>query len=460
MSDAAAPGFVKARLSIMMFLQYGIWGAWLPILYPFLLGHRQLSLDEVGYILAGGAAGAMIGPFVAGQIADRHFATEKFLGVSHLLGAVLVWQLSTISSFWGFFIISVLYGLIYAPTLALTNSISFHNLPDRDRDFGRVRVWGTIGWIAVGIAIGQWLFFRHTPEGAPALVQAAQDAGRADAFRFSSVLGFIMGIYCFTLPHTPPAKDARESYAVWEAIKEVRRQPLVTLFLLAVPISIIHQFYFVHTSQFLTEIQNRTGAGELASAINRIFGVGGGGLMTIGQMSEVVVLALIPLFAKKVARKWLLMIGVIAYAARMALFAWLPQINGALGVPEILVAALGVSLHGLCFGCFIFVAFMVVDEETTPDVRASAQNLFNLVIVGIGIIIGSWFATSVVGSWAMETVGITDAGDPIREMSYRKLFSIPLWVALGCLAALLLLYPRRSPRRGDAGAFPEGVIPA
>lgn len=462
MSDAAAPPLVKTRLSIMMFLQYAIWGAWLPILYPFLLGHRQLSLDEVGYILAGGAAGAIIGPFIAGQIADRLFATEKFLGISHVLGAALVFQLSTISSFWVFFAISVLYGVIYAPTLALTNSISFHNLPDRDRDFGKVRVWGTIGWIAVGIAVGQWLFFRHTPEGTPEVIQAAQDAGRADAFRFSAVLGLILGVYCFTLPHTPPSRHAKESFAVWEAIKEVRCQPLVTLFLLAVPISVIHQFYFVHTSQFLTEIQNRAGEGgeALAGGINRIFGVGGGGLMTIGQMSEAVVIALIPLFAKKVARKWLLMIGVAAYAARMALFAWLPGINQALGVPEVLVAILGVSLHGLCFGCFIFVAFMVVDEETKPDVRASAQNLFNMVIIGIGIIVGSWFATSIVGSWAMQQTSITEAGEPIREMNYTRLFSVPLWIALGCLAVLLVFYPRKSPRRGDVARAGSLEAPA
>jgi nucleoside transporter len=419
---------LNIRLSIMMFLQYGIWGAWLPILYPFLLGHRGFTLDQCGMILAAGAVGAIIGPFIAGQIADRYFATEKFLALSHLAGAALVWFLSTVTDFPVFLGLSLFYGLIYAPTLALTNSLAFHHLPDRDRDFGKVRVWGTIGWIVVGIGIGHWLANVHTPAEA-ALVQSAQDAGRADAFKLSAILGAVMAVYCLTLPHTPPATGAVQSSATRAALGAIKRQPLITLFLLAVPISIIHQFYFVHTSAFLSDLQRRvTEADKLAQSINQILGVGGGGLMTIGQMTEIFVLAGIPLFAKQVSRKSLLAAGIIAYGARMALFAY---------THTMVTILLGVALHGFCFGCFIFVAFMVVDEETTADVRASAQNLFNLVIVGIGIIAGSWFATSIVGKWATLPDGGTD---------YTKLFSVPMWIAVGCLALLLVLYPggRRS----------------
>jgi len=417
------------RLSFMMFLQYAIWGAWLPILYPFLLGHRAFTLDEVGTIFAAGAVGAILGPFIAGQVADRYFATERYLGISHLAGAVLVWYLAIVDDFNMFLVLSLLYGLIYAPTLALTNSLCFHHLTDRDRQFGPIRLWGTIGWIAAGIAVGQWLLLKHSGGETDALVKAAQDAGRADAFRLSAILGAILGIYCFTLPHTPPARHAREANATFEAIRELRRQPLVTLFLLAIPISIIHQFYFVHTSEFLSIMQRQSAEALSAGAwINKILGVGGGGLMTIGQMSEILVLAAIPLFAKNISRKTLLGIGICAYAARMALFAY---------TDSIWLILLGVALHGLCFGCFIFVAFMVVDEETTPDVRASAQNLFNLVIIGIGIIVGSWFATSIVADWAKSESGAVD---------YMRLFSVPMWIALGCLIVLIALYPggRRS----------------
>ncbi|MCH7848722.1 MAG: MFS transporter [Planctomycetes bacterium] len=442
MASQTARHFIGLRLSVMMFLQYAIWGAWLPLLYPYLLGHCGFKLDQVGMILAAGAVGAIFGPFIAGQVADRYFDTGKFLAVSHILGAVLVWVLASAQSFGVFLGLSLLYGLVYAPTLALTNSLCFHHLTDRDKQFGPIRLWGTIGWIVAGIAMGHWLLVKYTPEGTDAFIKAAQDLGRADAFRLSAILGLIMGIYCLTLPHTPPTKNAREANATLEAIKEVRRQPLLMLFVLAIPISVIHQFYFVHTSEFLSELQRQSAAAQSTAVwINNILGVGGGGLMTIGQMSEIAVLALMPLVAKQVSRKALLALGICAYAARMALFAYAAQ-----SMPAVL---LGVTLHGFCFGCFIFVAFMVVDEQTRADVRASAQNLFNLVIVGIGIIVGSWFATSIVGNWATHDVLneagqpiLNEAGEVITRMNYTELFSVPMWASLACLLVLIVFYPR------------------
>jgi len=414
----------------MMFLQYAIWGAWLPILFPFLMGHRQFSLEQVSTIFAAGAAGAIAGPFIAGQIADRWFATERFLALSHALGAVLVWLLATTAEYTPFLVLSTLYGLVYSPTIALTNSLAFHHLPDRDRDFGKIRLWGTIGWIAAGIAIGHWLANRHTPAGegiTTEAITAALNAGRADAFRLSAILGAFMSIFALSLPHTPPAKNAAQANATMAALMEFGKQPLLTLFLLAVPVSCIHQFYFVHTSSFLTELQVRQKeADSIASSINTVLGVGGGGLMTIGQMTEIAVLALIPVLARSVSRKQLLAVGLIAYALRMALFAY---------TDSMLPILFGVALHGFSFGCFVFVAFMVVDEETTSDVRASAQNLFNLVIVGVGIIVGSKIA-----GWVAQWATVDE------KMDYTRLFSVPMWAALGCLAILLAAYPRKSRR--------------
>ncbi len=448
--DHARPTFLRTRLSAMMFLQYAIWGAWLPILYPFLLGHRGFSLAETGNCLAAGAVGAIFGPFIAGQLADRLFSTEKLLFASHLVGAVLVWMLGTVETYGSFLALSFLYGFVYAPTIALTNSLAFAHIENRDRDFGPIRLWGTIGWIVAGIAVGQVLLRMHSPEGASKEeLDAAWNAGRAFAFQLSAILGVAMAIYCLTLPHTPPAGrgEAKESTAWKEALAEIRLQPLVTLFLIAVPVSMIHQFYFVFTSDFVSGIQaaaQSAGADAFANAVNNVLGVGGGGLMTIGQMTEIGVLALMPILATTLSRKTLLAIGLVAYAARMALFAHFPELGPVL---------LGVALHGLCFGCFIFVAFMIVDERTTPDVRATAQNLFNLVIVGIGIIVGSWFAGSVVGPWALDPV-LTDAGvaalgangEPEMAMNFTRLFSVPMWMAIACLAALVVFYPGKGSR--------------
>jgi MFS family permease len=177
-----------------------------------------------------------------------------------------------------------------------------------------------------------------------------------------------------------------------------------------------------------------------------VFGVGGSGLMTIGQMAEIGVLGLIPLVAKKVSRKVLLGAGIVAYASRMALFAYVGPIAQTTGIPEVAIAMVGTALHGFCFGCFIFVAFMVVDEETTPDVRASAQSLFNLVIVGIGVIVGSKIA-GWVAEWATPAGGSLD---------YTRLFSVPMWASLGCLAVLLLAYPKRG-RHERTGSEPQTI---
>ncbi|MDG2030360.1 MAG: MFS transporter [Phycisphaerales bacterium] len=527
MTTAVAP-FLKTRLSFMMLLQYAIWGAWLPILYPFLLGYRGFSLEETGYCLSAGAVGAIFGPFVIGQLADRNFSTEKLLFVSHLVGALLVWLLAEVDSFPIFVLISLVYGFVYAPTIALTNSITLANIRNRDRDFGPIRLWGTIGWIVAGILVGQYLLRTATPdltdqgtmgvtatqlaadpdtslpilleknpvvqqsfaakaanwtvengevstgsteevvaymaatirksladyaaavkkgveegepqptpvelqageaEAAEVFIQGGlQNRGRQFAFSVSAALGLLMAIFCLFLPHTPPTKGAKDKFAWAEALGEIRLQPLLTLFLIAIPVSMIHQFYFVYTADFVSGIQNAAnsdGANAFANGVNQILGVGGGGLMTLGQMSELLVLGFMPFLTKIFNRKMLLCIGLIAYALRMALFAFMPDM-----VPVLI----GVALHGVCFGCFIFVAFMVVDEHTTKDVRATAQNLFNLVIIGIGIIVGSYFATGVIGNWA--TVD--------GSMDYFRLFTFPMWMAVGCLVIMLVAYPNRA----------------
>lgn len=417
--DASAPRLgtgLRVKLSLMMFLQYAIWGAWLPFLFSFLDGYRNMPSHEIGHMFAAGAVGAIIGPFVAGQLADRLMSTEKLLAVCHLVGAALIWQLASVESYTDFLAFSLVYGLVYAPTLSLTNSLAFHHLPDVDRDFGKVRLWGTFGWIAVGIGMGHWLAAMHSPAGlSEAALMAEQVAGKADAFKLSALLGVVMAGFCLLLPHTPPSQ-AGEKNAVGEALGEIKRMPLLMLFLLAVPVSCIHQFYFVHTEGFLHDNL------KPPAFFETLFGVGGGGFMTIGQMSEVLVIGFVPFLIRTLSKKTVLAIGLVAYAARMALFAYLPDSSAAL--------LTGVAMHGFAFGCFIFVSFMIVDEHTTKDVRASAQSLYNLVFVGIGVIVGSMIAGAV-DEWA--------DGDT------QLLFAVPMWASLACLLLLLVAYPRRTP---------------
>ncbi len=418
-NPAPEPALLRTRLSVMMFLQYAIWGAWLPLFFPFLNEHRGFGAAEIGNLFAIGATGALVAPFVAGPIADRWVSTERFLGFLHLVGAALVWQLANLTEYDELLVFSLLYSLVYAPTLSLTNSLAFHHLPDRDRDFSRVRVWGTVGWIAVGIGVGQWLLRVWTPAGEPVdAVRASQVAGMADAFRVSAVLGAGLGLYCFTLPHTPPRRGGAGGAlgAIGQALGALRKRPLLVLFLVSFPVSCVHQFYFVHTAGFLGHL-------EIGAAwIEQVLGVGGGGVMTIGQLSEIPVLFAIPWAARRVSRKTLLTAGLLAYVLRFTVFAYVQE-------PWAVLPAL--ALHGVCFGCFFFVAFMIVDEETGTSVRASAQSLYNLVAVGFGIIAGNVFAGAVAEG------ATTDAG-----IDYEQLFAVPLLVTVGCLVAVLALYPR------------------
>lgn len=477
-----------SRLSLMMFLQYAIWGAWLPLLWTFLSDARGFTDDQIGMMFAMGGVGALMAPFIAGQLADRRFNTEKVLGFSHVIGAILVWQLASLESYTMFLIFSLLYSIIYSPTLSLTNSLAFAHMTDSNKQFGWIRFWGTLGWIVVGIGIGQWLLQGSTPDVADVIANAKTVAGdnrtyldaiansdairvggmdavetgkslgtalegagaakktvksvagfvgvqwargMSDAFRLSALIGLFMGIFCFSfLPKTPPARDEKSS-ATKKALESTRRQPLLTLFLLAVPVSCIHQFYFVHTGPFLNAYQSAT-----AATINKWFGVGGGGLMTVGQMAEILILCVLPSVAKVLSRKSLLAIGLGAYTLRMAIFANVDALSASTGISPTPLLMLGIALHGLCFGCFIFVAFMVVDEETTKDIRASAQSLFNLVIVGVGIIVGSMIASRV-KEWA---------GD-----DWNKLFSVPMWASLACLAFLLVFYKKPTTEEIAAG---------
>jgi hypothetical protein len=328
--------------------------------------------------------------------------------------------------------------LIYAPTLALTNSLAFHHLENRDKDFGPIRLWGTIGWIAAGIGVGQWLAYAHTPSGvSPEVVAAAQDAGRSAAFKLSALLGVVMGLYSLTLPHTPPSRDPGQSNAVAKALGEIRHQPLLMLFLLVVPVSCIHQFYSCTRAPSGRDAaheqrRRRLRAGHQPAARR-------GRRRADDHRPDV--------RGRRARRDPAAGRRALAQDAARHRPGCLRRAHGALrlraqhaGDPAGRRAARPVlrllHLRGLHDR----------GRETAPDVRASAQNLFNLVYVGLGLIAGSWIATSIIGGWASEG----------GTMDYRKLFSVPMWAALACLAALLLFYP--GGRRPRAVAAPQ--VPA
>ncbi|NIT33375.1 MAG: MFS transporter, partial [Xanthomonadales bacterium] len=235
---------VAARLSVMMFLQYVIWGSWLPLLALYLSRFLGFSGTDIGWIFATLAIASVTAVFVSGQVADRHLATERFLAISHLVGGLAMFALPFQKSFWPFFLAMLLHNLMYVPTLSLTNSICFHHLKDAQEQFGRVRLWGTIGWIA---ASWPFVFILRGKEGAE--LESALTA----IFWLAGATSLALAAYSLTLPHTPPARTG-ERNAPLEAVKLLAVPSILVLFVVTFMDALVHACYFQWTSPFLAEI--------------------------------------------------------------------------------------------------------------------------------------------------------------------------------------------------------------
>jgi nucleoside transporter len=369
---------IRTRLSIMMFLQYFIWGAWFVTLGTYLQQTLGFNGTQVGLAYGSMAIGAMISPFFVGMIADRFFATEKMIATLHLLGGALLYYASTIRDFSAFYPLVIAYALCYIPTLALTNSISFHNMKNPAAEFPRVRVLGTIGWIVAGLFIGT--FGRQ--------LFASGDSGleaTAIPMRIAAVASLVMGVFAmFALPHTPPPaagkRIATRDVFGLDALALTRDRSFATFlvgaFLLCIPL----QFYYTFTNLFLNEIGVEAAASK----------------MTMGQMSEIFFMLLMPFFLIRLGTKKLFLIGMAAWGARYVLFA------AGNATDLVWMLYLGIILHGICYD-FIFVTGQIyVDQQAGPNIRAAAQGLFALVTMGFGYFIGGIASGRIVDAYAID----------------------------------------------------------
>ncbi|QOJ13849.1 MAG: MFS transporter [Planctomycetia bacterium] len=369
------------RLSLMMFMQYAVWGAWLPIIGRYLSADLGFSGYQVGAIAGTAAAvGAILAPFIAGQIADRVFSAERYLFVAMLAGGALQFVLAEARTFEAWLWLSVVYSVIYMPTIAISNSLTFAHLEDRDRQFPPIRLWGTIGWIAVSWAFPiLWLQHGVEPTWKPPFfvgkehVDAIERLG--DALRLSGIISIVYGLYCLSLPHTPPRK-AVEKIAFAKAFGLLRHRGFLVLTLAAIPISLVHTIYFIQTPNFLPQLAGMRDADTQPA-------------MSVGQFSEILVLAVLGLLIRGIGFRWLLTIGCAAYIGRYMVFA--------MGAPTELVVA-SIALHGVCFACFYATAFVYVDRVAPADVRHSAQTVFGILLLGVGPL----FAGPVMGRIAQD----------------------------------------------------------
>ena len=369
------------RLGSMMFLQYALWGAWLPVTARYLSatvneGGLGFSGSQIGMILGlAGSIGAVAAPFIAGQFADRYFSTERILAFLVFTGGLVKWYTSYQTSYSAWLYLSILYSILYMPTLALSNSITFSHIENREISFPKIRVWGTIGWIAASwvfpmIWLQQNLSFNLMPPFISGSEVPDVTSRLADALKFSGIISMAYGIFCFLLPHTPPKQNAVEKLAFKKAFELFNYSSFTVLVFASLAVSIIHQIYFLQTGPFLSHI------GIKDSQI--------GPAMTIGQFAEIVTMAYLGYFLKRLGFKKVIFIGVLAYFARYAIF-------GTVILP-VWVMVLSQAFHGFCYAFFFAAAYIYVDKIADEDVRHSAQTVFGIIILGGGPVIGGWLS--------------------------------------------------------------------
>jgi nucleoside transporter len=402
-SAATGSSSTRIRLSVMMFVQYFIYGSWLVTLGTFLGSSLKASGTEIGFVYSLPAMAAIISPFLVGMIADRFFSTERVLAVLHLVGAALLYYATTQLTVSGFWPIFFLYTICYMPTLALTNALAFHHMVDPTAEFPRIRVLGTIGFIAAGLLIGRL--------GADAT---------AIPLRLGAAASVLMAVYCLSLPHTPP-HNAGKRLSVRDvlgldalALLKDRSFAVFVLgsFLLCIPL----QFYYTFANPFLNEIGVK----------------GAAGLMTIGQMSEIGFMLLMPWFFARLGVKKLLLIGMATWTIRYLLFAYA---NGAAG-PVMPMIYLGLLVHGVCYDFFFVTGQIYVDQQADIRIRAAAQGFIALVTLGAGQLIGSWLCGVVVDA---NVIAASTAGGAVTH-DWSKIWFVPAMGALGVLLIFAAMF--------------------
>lgn len=376
---SAVPTRLDPRLCVMMFLQYAVWGIWLPIMPSYLsaevsAGGLGFNGYQVGAVLAGSAAiGALVAPFLSGQFADRYFAAERYVAAAMLAGGAIAWILSRQTTFPAWMALSVLHAVTYIPTLGLTNSLAMAHLTDPVRQFPRVRVWGTIGWIAVAwvfplVFLRQDLDFVARPPFVHGADRPDATARIIWALRASAVLSWVYALFCLTLPHTPPRRTTSSSpLAFVAAFGLLRHRSLQVLVAFILIVSALDRIFFLQTAPYLQAVGLETMYIMPA--------------MALGQMAEIVMMILLGPMLARWGFRTVLAIGAGGYVVRYAVF-------GTTALPlELIVASQ--LLHGLCYTCSFAAAILYVNRVAPPDIRHSAQTGFTLIGLGIGSLEGA-----------------------------------------------------------------------
>ena len=396
---------VRIKLSVMMFLEFFIWGAWFVTLGTYLATNLQASGSESAAVFSTQSWGAIIAPFIIGLIADRYFNAEKILGILHIAGALLMYQMYHSEEVGMFYTYVLGYMILYMPTLALVNSVAFNQMKDPEKEFPNIRVWGTIGWILAGLSIS-YIFHWDSSEG-------VTQGLLKNTFLLSGIAAFILGIFSFILPKTSPKIVSNEKIRIGDllgldALKLLKDKNFAVFFISSILICIPLAFYYQNAHPFLTSagIENPTGK------------------MAIGQISEALFLLLIPVFFVRYGFKKTILVGMLAWAIRYGLFAY------GNGGDLSFMLIIGIALHGICYDFFFVSGQIYTNSKAGEKYKSAAQGLITLATYGVGMLVG--FA---VAGWITDNYKMLDG-----TINWQMVWIIPAGIAFLVFLLFALLF--------------------
>ncbi len=395
----------KVQLSVMMFLQFFIWGGWFVTLGTFLGNNLGASGAEIGMAFSTQSWGAIIAPVFIGLIADRFFNAERILGVLHFIGAILMYLMAQAGDFSGFYPYVFGYMLVYMPTLALVNSVSFYQMKDPAKEFSIIRVFGTLGWIVAGLFISYW--FRWDAQ------EAIANGALANTFIMVAIASALLGLFSFSLPKTPPSNTGGENLSLgdllgFDALKLLKDRNFLMFFITSILICIPLAFYYQQANPFLVELGMENPTGK----------------MTLGQISEVLFMLLLPFFFKKFGFKKTILVGMLAWTIRYVLFAY-----GNAGEYTFMLI-IGIALHGICYDFFFVSGQIYTDFKAGEKVKSAAQGLITLATYGVGMLIGFWVAGKISDTYLLEN----------GQHNWEVIWLLPAAFAMGVLILFMLIF--------------------
>lgn len=399
------------KLFVMMVLEFFIWGAWLPLIWGY-MGADGLKFTDMQITWVGSAfaIASVVGIFFSNQFADRNFAAEKFMAFSHLVGGLAILGMYFVKDFNTFFALMLIHSLLYVPTISVANTLAFTHLHNAQKEYGLVRMGGTIGWI---LAAWPLYFILQGKTGVDAV------AASRNIFLISGISSMVLAFFSLTLPHTPPKPAAEgDGKLAWLKAASFLSKPfLLVLFLVTFIDSTIHNGYFLMAGGFL-------GSSVVGIKPEWIMPV-----MSIGQIAEILTMAVLGMVLARLGWKTTMILGILGHAARFAVFAFMPQNQTMIILVQV--------LHGICYAFFFATLYIFIDKAFPKDVRSSAQGLFNLLVLGLGDLAAKWIFIPLQGS-------LTKNG----AVDYHTLFLWPTGMAL--VGALLLAVAFWPPKELDA----------